>query len=80
MTKGGVEMTPTRWAQKRGRFSFNPGQRVIGNDKKAAFRQREGTVVSYGPGRGEYLVRFDDGREEYVNTQWLERLEAQDNE
>jgi hypothetical protein len=73
-------VNPTRWAQKRGRLNFHPGQRVIGNDKKAAYRQREGTVVKYGPGKGEYLVRFDDGREEYINTEWLEPLEAQDNE
>lgn len=26
-------------------------------------------------GKGEYLVRFDGGREEYVNTEWLDRLE-----
>ena len=68
-------MNPTHWAQKRGRLNFHPGQRVIGNDKKAAYRQREGTVVKYGPGKGEYLVRFDDGGEEYVNTEWLEALD-----
>ncbi len=67
-------MTPTYWAQKRGRFNFFPGQRVIGSDKKAAYRQRQGTVVKYGIGKGEYLVQFDDGREEYVNTGWLEPL------
>jgi len=67
-------MTPTYWVQKRGRFSFFPGQRVIGSDKKAAYRQRQGTVVKYGIGKGEYLVQFDDGRKEYVNTGWLEPL------
>jgi hypothetical protein len=45
----------------------------MGNDRKAAYRQILGTVVKYGPGKGEYLVRFDDGREEYVETGWLER-------
>ena len=68
-------MNPTSWAPKRGKFNFHPGQRVIGNDKKAAYRQRRGTVIKYGPGKSEYLVRFDDGREEYVNTEWLEALD-----
>lgn len=67
-------MNPTRWSRKRGRFSFYPGQRVIGNDKKAAYYQRRGTVVKYGPGKGEYLVQFDEGSDEYVNTEWLESL------
>lgn len=58
----------------RMRLKFHRGQRVIGNDKKAAYRQRRGTVVKYGPGKGEYLVRFDDGQEEYVNTEWLGAL------
>lgn len=62
---------------KRGRFKFYPGDRVIGNDKKAAYRQSPGTVVKYGPGKGEYLVRFDEGPEEYVNTEWLEPLEEE---
>ena len=61
--------------RKRGRFKFYPGERVIGNDKKAAYRERRGTVVKYGPGKGEYLVRFDEGREEYVNAEWLESIE-----
>lgn len=60
---------------KRGRFKFYPGDRVIGNDKRADYRQCRGTAIKYGPGKGEYLVRFDDGREEYVNTEWLEQLE-----
>ena len=78
--KTGVRMNATPWPRKRGRFSFHPGDRVKGNDKKADYRGDLGTVVKYGPGKGEYLVRFDDGREEYINTEWLEPLEAQDNE
>ena len=60
---------------KRGRYKFCPRDRVAGNDERADYRQCRGTVIKYGPGKGEYLVRFDDGREEYVNTEWLDRLE-----
>jgi len=60
---------------KRGRFKFYPGDRVIGSEKKAACWERPGTVITYGPGTGEYLVRFDDGLREYVKTEWLEQLE-----
>jgi hypothetical protein len=66
----------TIWPHKRGRFSFKPGERVRGSDRKASFRGRQGTVVKYGPGKGEYLVKFDDGREEYVNTEWLEAQDS----
>jgi site-specific DNA-methyltransferase (adenine-specific) len=56
-----------------GRLKFNMGDRVIGNDKKASFRDREGTIIGYEPRTHEYLVRFDDGRNEYVNPSWLNR-------
>jgi len=55
-----------------GRRKFNIGDRIIGNDKKASFRDRRGTVVEYWVLTGEYLVRFDDGRDEYVNPGWLD--------
>jgi len=54
-----------------GRLKFNMGDMVIGNDKKASFRDRKGTVIGYEPRTHEYLVRFDDGRSEYVNPSWL---------
>ena len=54
-----------------GRLKFNMGDIVIGNDKKASFRDRKGTVIGYEPRTHEYLVRFDDGRNEYVNPSWL---------
>lgn len=57
---------------RHGRLKFEAGDRVIGNDKKASFRGRAGTVKSYGPNKGEYLVLFDDGEEEYVNTEWID--------
>jgi hypothetical protein len=57
-----------------GRLKFNKGDRVIGNDKKASFRDRKGTIVNYEPRTHEYLVRFDDGRNEYVNPGWLNQL------
>jgi len=56
-----------------GRLKFNMGDIVIGNDKKASFRDRRGTVIGYKPRTHEYLVRFDDGRNEYVNPSWLNR-------
>jgi site-specific DNA-methyltransferase (adenine-specific) len=56
-----------------GRLKFNMGDIVIGNDKKASFRDRKGTVIGYEPRTHEYLVRFDDGRNEYVNPSWLNR-------
>jgi len=56
-----------------GRLKFNMGDRVIGNDRKASFRDRKGTVIGYEPRTHEYLVRFDDGRNEYVNPSWLNR-------
>jgi len=54
-----------------GRLKFNMGDMVIGNDKKASFSDRKGTVIGYEPHTHEYLVRFDDGRNEYVNPSWL---------
>jgi site-specific DNA-methyltransferase (adenine-specific) len=55
------------------RLKFNMGDIVIGNDKKASFRDRKGAVIGYEPRTHEYLVRFDDGRNEYVNPSWLNR-------
>jgi hypothetical protein len=56
-----------------GRLKFNMGDVVIGNDKKASFRDRKGTVIGYETSTHEYFVRFDDGRSEYVNPSWLDR-------
>jgi len=52
---------------------FNDGARVIGNDVRASFRQRSGTVQSYA-GEGEYWVKFDDGVEECVPSHWLDAV------
>jgi hypothetical protein len=57
-----------------GKLKFNMGNRVVGNDKKASFREREGTVIGYEPKTHEYLVHFDDGKTEYVNPAWLKRV------
>jgi hypothetical protein len=54
-----------------GKLKFNMGDKVVGNDKKASFRERKGTVIGYEPKTHEYLVRFDDDKEEYVNPAWL---------
>lgn len=54
-----------------GKLKFNMGDRVVGNDRKASFRDRKGTVIGYEPHTHEYLVRFDDGKNEYVNPAWL---------
>lgn len=45
--------------------------RVKGNDVKASFRGRTGTVLGYLRGSG-YFVKFDDGLDEYVYAHWLE--------
>ena len=58
------------------RRKFNVGDKVIGNDKKASFRERKGTIVKYELG-SQYWVMFDDGRKECVYSQWLDK-EPQD--
>lgn len=55
---------------------FNMGDKVIGNEKKASFRGRKGTIVQYESG-SQYWVIFDDGRKECVNSWWLDK-EPQD--
>jgi hypothetical protein len=45
-----------------------------GDDGKASFRGRVGTVISYLSGSG-YLVRFDDGQDEYAYAHWLEEFD-----
>ena len=57
------------------RHKFHTGDRVRGNDEKASFREKPGTIIKYGPSKGEYLVHFDDGEDHYVNTEWLARME-----
>lgn len=53
------------------RHKFQVGMRVKGNDISRSLRGKLGTVLAYLMGAG-YLVRFDDGREEYVATSWLD--------
>jgi hypothetical protein len=55
---------------------FADGARVKGkegDDGKASFRGRVGTVISYLSGSG-YFVRFDDGLDEYAYVHWLEEF------
>lgn len=56
-----------------GRRKFDTGDRVIGDDRKASYRDRRGTIVKYGPHKAEYLVHFDDSKYETVNVEWLDR-------
>jgi hypothetical protein len=56
-----------------GKLKFNMGDSVVGNDKKASFRDRMGTVIGYEPHTHEYIVHFDDGKIEHVNPAWLNR-------
>jgi hypothetical protein len=60
---------------KMARTKFNIGDKVIGNDKKASFRERKGVVVSYYQATHQYEVLFEDGRTEYVESNWLDKLE-----
>jgi hypothetical protein len=56
---------------------FRDGMRVIGkegDEGKGSFRGRKGTVAGYVVGSG-YLVKFDDGRDEYVYAHWLEAVQ-----
>jgi len=55
---------------------FTVGNKVIGNEKKASFCGRKGTIVQY-ESESQYWVMFDDGRKECVNSWWLDR-ELQD--
>jgi hypothetical protein len=54
------------------RRKFNVGDKVTGNEKKAAFRGRKGTVVGY-ESDSQYWVVFDDGRKECVYSWWLDK-------
>lgn len=57
---------------------FVSGDRVRGRDDETcpgSFRARTGTVTGYVVGSG-YFVRFDDGKEEYVYSHWLEAVES----
>jgi len=58
------------------RKKFNVGDKVIGNEKKASFYGRKGTIVQY-KSQSQYWVMFDDGRKECVNSWWLDK-EPQD--
>ena len=58
------------------RKKFNVGDKVIGNEKKASFYGRKGTIVQY-ESQSQYWVMFDDGRKECVNSWWLDK-EPQD--
>ena len=48
---------------------FNFGDRVEGNDSRGSFCGRKGSVMGYN--KGEYCIKFDDGREEWVPPGWL---------
>lgn len=54
------------------RRKFDLGDKVIGNEKKASFRERKGTIVEYESG-SQYWVMFDDGQKECVNSWWLDK-------
>jgi len=74
-------MPPKKWAatiQMGGimfRRKFHNGDRVTGNDRKASFRGRRGVVLEYGPHKAEYCVFFVDGKIEFVNSEWLDRID-----
>lgn len=54
---------------------FKVGDKVIGNEKKASFTGRRGTIVKY-ESVGQYWVVFEDGQKECVYSWWLERCSA----
>jgi hypothetical protein len=56
---------------------FSGGDRVRGGESAPAdFRNRVGTVITYGPGTGEYTVRLDDDptRVTYLQSWWIDAL------
>jgi hypothetical protein len=54
-----------------GRRKFNERDRGIGNNKKGSFWGCQSTIIRYWVLTDEYIVCFDDGKEEYVNYRWL---------
>src|SRR5437868_8174824 len=73
---GAFRISPTtRPPGGTGRFKFNVGDRVIGRDSAPAWvRERQGTVQQIGPGPSEYVVRFDDGPTEPVQSSWVDKF------
>lgn len=51
---------------------FSMGDRVIGNEKKASFNGRKGTIVQY-ESQSQYWVKFDDGLKECAYSWWLRK-------
>jgi hypothetical protein len=57
---------------------FSTGIRFrVRESAPADFRERVGTVVAQGPGKGEYTVRFDDdpNAATYLQSNWMEPIE-----
>ena len=54
------------------RRKFKVGDKVIGNEKKATFHERKGTIVGCESG-SQYWVVFDDGRKECAYSWWLDK-------
>jgi hypothetical protein len=65
-----------------GKLKFAVGDEVIVNLRGLSrFRGRMGRVIEIGPVKGEYGVKFADGREPslvYVEAMRLDRLERRD--
>ena len=57
-----------------GKRKFQVGDRVIGNNKKASFADRKGTIISYIGEYSQYQVRFDDDGTETVYSWWIDTL------
>jgi hypothetical protein len=62
------------------RRKFEIHDRVVGNDKRASFRERTGIIVDWLPSSSEYGVRFDDRAQEveYVYSVWLDQVFGED--
>ena len=58
------------------RFKFDVGDSVTVNDKAPGdYRGRSGTIAVRGPGKTEYGVMFDGGKDvEYLNSWWLDSV------
>ena len=56
------------------RFKYDIGDRVTANDKAPGdYKGRSGAIAIRGPGKAEYGVMFDGGKDvEYLNSWWLD--------
>jgi hypothetical protein len=58
-----------------GKKKFNVGDKVIGNDKKGSYSNKNGTVLDYNKGTHEYKVQLENGETHFVAPSWFDKLD-----